>query len=782
MEIAEITKALDEGVVLFELEQRVRRTAPTIADLIVAHREAIVRDGARALLQRLGQASGSVWLEPLLPEAIIGQPLWGHEGPIKSMWADGEVLVTRGENDGRLRRFAVDGRCLEDRDATRRDDARMLDDDLVVVQSKSVKLCDPETGRIRRRVQLPKANDYSWIDEVRLLDDGTVGLKFGEDDPGSLYGPEYEWVRFDPRDGSRTKMDTPSEEVVVAGRVAVALADGTIRLVEDRAALARAPAHAGRVLAVALGPGRFVSGSGDGIRIHDRSGELLTRGAERQPGLAQIVLADRIVTTSRYIHDGNRTQPHARLWDRDTAAAGAKIEAGDRYKDFISCDPTGARLAYSKSGALYLHELGEGAGEPKRVELTWHWNRCHAWSPDGLRFAIQHYGVMPTVWDLASGERERILTTQVLDSAHFGLSEDGAVATIDHSFYRLHAIRVEDGAVLDSLEPGETLSCSCSSGTKGVCGGVSGGFWFDLATNERIQHKQGPWIRACHVSGGFAALAGSDGVYAIELETGELLWRWVYTETEQLHVAVIGDSIVCLDEDGQLRTLAEGELVRQTTAMRTRCSQGASMCALEDGTVLVGCPDGVIRRWHPRTGELLGEHVIGGTAITHLSTGGAKVLCCRRDHRDHSRTWLMFALDGWTPLPLPADAERPRLTADGRRLVSLDTIARLDVLDARTAEPLDRREFGNWPVAEDIMFEDGELRAVDVVPVRDGVHAVLVDDDGSIVVTREGRPVARWVAPRTWTCVAIDGDRVAAGDADGELALWALHVDQDHGL
>ena len=779
MHLDDLAAALDAGEDLFTLEQQVRRSDPATADLMVVHRSAIRADGARALLQRMGRASGPTWLEPLLPEAIVGQPLWGHDGAIASMWVDGAHLVTRGQVDGRLRRFAADGICHLDREATPLDEARRLGEHLVVVvgegRGAAVELRDPDTGELRETVALPSSDGYEWVETARVLETGMVGLEVGEDYPGSLYGAQYRWFRFDPRTQTRESMPAPSEVVSFAGRVAAPQADGTIRLVEDAAQLQVRHAHGWSVGAVALAGERFVSGSDDGIRIHDRDGELLARGTERHRGLAQIVIADPIVTTSRYIHQSPGPAPHARLWDPVTAEAGRRVDAGDRYQELMSCDPTGSRVVYTDDGVLYLCELGERRrGEPKPLRLTWHYNRRIAWSADGLRLAVQHHGHAPTVWELETGERERILTTDVLDSAHFGISEDGEVVTVDHSFYCLRSIRVDDGEALQVVKPGFTVSCSASRGTKGVCGGVEGGFWFDRATNRRVQHKRGAWIHACHVAGPLAALAGSDGVYAIELETGELLWRWA-PEVEQVQVAVIDGYVVSLDAGGLLTTLRDGEVEMQRMATPVSADTWCSMCPLPDRSVLVACPDGWIRRWDVITGDLVDDYAIGEGGLHSLSYGGGKVVVWRGTE-SRSREWVGFRLADRAPISLPAGAEKPRLTPDGRRVISLDAVARLDVLDARTAEVLEHRPFGTWARAEQLAFVDGEVRGCGAQPISDGVHEVEARADGTIEVRRVGErePIARWVAPRKWTCVAIDGDRVAAGDAAGDLALWAL--------
>ena len=555
--------------------------------------------------------------------------------------------------------------------------------------------------------------------------------------------------------------------------------DGSVRLVEDPEQLEPKPEHKWSVDAVALGPDRFVSVANEGMRIHDREGQLLAAGEDFHRGTDQIILSDPIVTTTAYLHQHPHERPHAQQWDPHTAEPGLRVDAGDRYREIMSADPSGSRVAYTVDGKLCLREL-EPHAETLEIPLTWHWNRRLAWSPDGLRLAIQHSGRAPTVWKLATGARERLLTTEVLDSAHFGVSEDGAVVTVDHSFYRLRAIRVLDGVPLRSLEPGMNVKCSMTRGTKGVCGGVEGGFHFDLATNARTRLTK-DYVHAYHLHGPLAVLAGKAGVHALELDSGELSWTWSDPDEQQpqIQVAVVpsawGPLVVSLGEQGLLTTLREGEVWMQRGLAPSPERSGGQLCALPDGSVLVARHLEPLRRWDPVTGDLIDEYELGEGQvwIRSLSYGGGKVCCCLRNDARGAYN-LCFELDSRAPVALPPGAELPYLTPDGQRVISLDTVARLDLLDARTGELLEQRPFGSWERANELAFVEGELVARDGVAISDGVHEVTASEDGTIEVRRAGELVARWVAPRRWSCVAIDGDRLAAGDHQGRLALWAL--------
>ena len=113
------------------------------------------------------------------------------------------------------------------------------------------------------------------------------------------------------------------------------------------------------------------------------------------------------------------------------------------------------------------------------------------------------------------------------------------------------------------------------------------------------------------------------------------------------------------------------------------------------------------------------------------------------------------------------------------RRASLGSLLVLAACGAGDGTDLDDTDDATVEYDEQLAFVDGEVRGRDALPISDGVHEVEARADGTIEVRRVGErePIARWVAPRKWTCVAIDGDRVAAGDAAGDLALWALHDD-----
>lgn len=774
MTLDDLLAAFERGEDPFTLERALRRTDPALADALVIHREAIRAGGLRQLLQRLGKPAGEVWLEPLIPPAAPGRPFWGHDGEVRWMRVDGVELVTRGDADGRLRRWATDGTCLEDRDATEADDVRLLDGQAVALLDDHVELRDPHSGAVVRSVPLPHTageRNYVWREKAVLLPTGLVALLLGEDHPGSLYGAQYHWERFDPRDGSTLRMEGLDSTVPFDGGTVVALPSGSLRLVDDPGVLERQNRSQWPVTVVAFGAGRLGIGSRGGLALHDREGRFLVKAVGQHP-MSQVVFAgDRVVTASGYDHQGARARAHAIVSDLHTGTMLRKVEAGSGYKDEIFVDPTGRRAVSFHDAELRITDLGDG----RQVVLPrpWQYAREVAWSADGARLAVQTQAMALCLWDLDACARERLITVQILDSATFGFSVDRTRVLVDHSVYALRTFDSATGEPGPVLKPGLNIAHLVAEGDRALVAGVEGGFWVDLANNEKVRlvdQSLRNAVKRVDILEGKGLFAGP-GAIGVDLAEGRITWRWEPQGDERTNDLDAEHPYgVCLPRGAALLSRAGVLRIFQgpTPAHTIQAHDAEGTGLVRAGTTTVISAGGrTLRAWDTLTGACLWTREAPADVL-RLSTGGGRVLFMTWRGQGATRAWHLHDIETWEALPLP-DMRHPELLADGRRAISLDPVWRLDVFDAVRGEAIRQVPFGEWTACGGIAF-DGDA----VAPRREG--GLRARAGGDVVEVLEGDEViARWVEPgRDFTCAAVDGDRVVAGDRLGDFALWAL--------
>lgn len=734
---------------------------------------------------------------------------------------------------GMVERCDLEGRVLADGAGPPLVGLRVRGEHIVTIDGKgAVAVRALESCALVATPEPPEPGYYGWREEVKLLEDGRVGVLLADEEPGGIYGAQYSWIAWDAVTGRRSNGVPKPQAPRLGGREVVARADGTLAL-DARAE--PEPRHSKATALVAFcGPHLVSVGQEWGQTLHiarASDGELL-RTADRHHGAAGLVpRADgKLVSWGPPLAVGDN-KPLVKVWDLETGACKRTLEAGTRYRDLVLPSPDGCRVAYSVDRELHIG-WGSVYGKAKTVPLPWQWRRVLGWSVDGERLAVQVGATALAVWDLAEGRRERLLTTDVLDSAVCELSSDGSVGVVDHSFYELHAIGLDGGRV-GRVKPGENITAmTVGPGGRHVIAGNPNGYVLHLDTKTRakrrvVDHRRG-WgiIEAVDGDGVDAAWVTHGRVGLVGIESGEARWARD-VKFEGSGVALTAAFVVTVGR-GRCRAYA-----RESGKLRARWrahDDDAVVAALPDGTVLTGGRDGRVRRWEPETGALVAEVGREEASIVALSVGTARVMVRLGDDVQKLRR-----LSDWADLgPGPPGMGPCELHPDDRRALSLDQVWRLEMVDAEAAVVSASVGWGEWPAAEALLpvgelvlaasegglsawdlreglrwslpgryvalrevsgvvlatGAEGELVAVEpstgervwerrdhakiVALAADAERVVTVDAEGRLVVLEltTGDEVARWRHGAPLTCCAIDGVRVAAGDAAGRVLMW----------
>ena len=789
------------------------------------HRGAVVAARADASGTRLVTLGADRRLRAWTPDGLCLVDLEA-EGEGLALGGDGMILVLR--SGGEVLCWSLDGTPRAPLRVEGLTQLALRDGQLTGLTEDDEWIALSPAGEVLRRVPLPEGRgSYCWRSGARLQVDGGVQVCISEDDPGGLYSPSESWFAWDPDTGEQTRLRKPTTAPTALGDLIVhAMPDGALYLQPPEVPPQPPPLHEGKVLVLGMTGDLLVSG-GEGFRSHLQLSDLRTgaplRQTERHRDLDRLVLGERAVSLGRYFHPHARA-PTAKLWDLETGACQGTISAGGGYQARITASPDGRRLAWTDRQVLKLATTARPE-QATDAALPWQWDRDLFWAPDGASLVVQLHGRAVSVWSLAAQTRQ-ILTTEVLDSAQLALSADDAVVLTSWSHYRFHALRL-DGRSIGGLPRGLTAwtFAAGEGGRYGIAGLVQGGLlWMDLVEQRKgLLIKQAGRITQSAAEGQEAVWASEEGVGLVDLPARAVRWRQ-REGLGEVHALAIGDAHVFAGcAQGRLTTLSResGAILRQQAAHSDAIR---ALAVLPGGDVLSADARGALRRWPAGGGEgaLVAEL---GSSLYDFSVRGDRILLRTKDGQQLRR------LSDWASLPLPPAMGRGLLVGEGDRVVSLDRIAQVMRFDCRSAQAEPLAAWGEWAPSRQTVPLDGALHRLEPGalvcrgphPWRlPGAHRRLLlagdrlvvesSDGGLLAISRDGRvlwerpgaepwvdiqadarsllavregllvvlsladgaEVGRWHSGHRWQQGAVRGDRVAAGDEQGEVHLWAL--------
>jgi WD40 repeat protein len=442
-----------------------------------------------------------------------------------------------------------------------------------------------------------------------------------------------------------------------------------------------------------------------------------------------------------------------------------------QYKAPIPAEPVGfswdgshfAALARPKGrepGLAFLAICSARTGKeetrfPMSVEAA-DYHTLAGFAPDGKTVAMASGGPELRIWEIATGKELRCFQLRPLPES---LTESLRYTVVRYS---------PDGRYVFAGTQGNAI------------------IRYDLnGSGETILSGHSWWVTGLHT------VAGGSTLYSTSWDNTIRRWDIATGKEAPLPEGYTGGTTAIHSPDAKQIAVADlsGRLevweVARQRRLRTLQTKGSGICRVAfapDGKTLVaGCRDGVIRRWEPRTGQLLDPLGMASRPAEDwfqqvvFSPDGSRLLACSRRHE--LTLWDVTAKKPiWTTQV--KDDSTAAFSPDGKIIATGGWKSLLSFRDPvtgnaryETTVPVDPKPRGHGTIIDSIAYSpNGRLLAT---THHDGLIR-LWDAAGRELKRLRGHQDPAWVAR-----FSPDGKWLVSGGVDGTCRIWEVATGEE---